>query len=131
MCNLSVDRAKESTTPSLFMNVLCCMMAGKDFGGSPLIQRSRPVSLIMKVLCDLAHLIWFLVKDTNARNCMSPMKGPRFSFLLSSKMKLWRYSSHKKYFTFSSFSLKHETNSETVVNLIGLPSLIAFTLNNK
>jgi hypothetical protein len=42
--------SNESTTPALFMKVLCRMMAGKDFGGSPLIQRSKPVSLFMNIL---------------------------------------------------------------------------------
>ena len=29
--------AKDSMTPSIFMNVLCRIMGGKDFGGSPMI----------------------------------------------------------------------------------------------
>ena len=32
--------AKDSTNPPLLIKVLCCIMAGKDFGGSPLTQRS-------------------------------------------------------------------------------------------
>jgi hypothetical protein len=42
--------AKEFMNPSLFMKVLCRIMAGKDFRGSPLIQRSNPVSLFIKFL---------------------------------------------------------------------------------
>jgi hypothetical protein len=57
---------KDSTTFSLFMNVLCYIMVVMDLGDSPLIHRSSPVSLFMKTLCALSHLVWFLVKDKNA-----------------------------------------------------------------
>jgi len=42
--------AKESMTPFIFIKVLCRIMAGKDFGGSLLTQRSSPTSLFRKVL---------------------------------------------------------------------------------
>jgi hypothetical protein len=58
--------AKYYTTFSLFINVLCCIMVLRVLGGSPLIHRSNPVSLFMKTLCALAHLVWFLEKDKNA-----------------------------------------------------------------
>jgi hypothetical protein len=42
--------AKDSTTPLLFIKVLCRIMAGKEFVGSPLTQRSSLASLFRKVL---------------------------------------------------------------------------------
>jgi hypothetical protein len=42
--------AKESMNPPLLIKVLCHIMAGKDFGGSPLTQISSPISLFRKVL---------------------------------------------------------------------------------
>jgi hypothetical protein len=39
-----------SVTPPLFIKVLCHIMDGKDFGGSPLTQRSSPIYLFRKVL---------------------------------------------------------------------------------
>jgi hypothetical protein len=42
--------ANESTNTPFFIKVLCHIMAGKDFRGSPLTQRSSPVSLFRKFL---------------------------------------------------------------------------------
>jgi hypothetical protein len=77
--------AKESTTPSLFMNVLCCITDVKDLGGSPLIQRSSPVSLFMKVLCALAHVGLVLGKGQECLKLYVPNKRNRVIFSVFSQ----------------------------------------------